>query len=420
VPDPVEREVVPHVRRGQGGRTRSANATSSAAITASANSGAGMSDAEIARRTGVINNRRDAGQWSDIRGSVTPGSDTPRDTIVSNAEAEEMGRRVLGGGGGDPRATTKTSPAGVQQTGTNMGFDWDKFGRDVRNPFTSVQLPETSTQANPALNGQNADAFDPANQLGKTYANAETMGRANVETARAAEMYKGSEVPFDTQVGSKLLGEYAGGSHAGHNHAPGEHGKETKPQMGVNGTDFSRDYGNSMTSAPMTDERRRARDAFLNAEDSVMGVRASEDTMGIGYAGQQHMLRTGEGKDDYVKVSKEGVRAYKDGRINAQELKDGYVTDIIGGKKDIPPSPSEAQNPGVIDASGKAFPSQTVDNGLNVAGPQREEALSNFQTVNLDPDQKRTEWAFNNPGVVPTGASQFDPLNKGITGSIWS
>jgi len=435
--------VEPYVPRGgYGGKSSAAKSSKSA------NSGAGMSDAEIARLRGAANNRRAAGQMSDIRGSVTPGSDTPRDTIVSNAEAEEMGRRVLRGDGGgngsgsNQRASSRTSPAGVAQTGTSMGFDWDKFGRDVRNPFTSVQLPETTTQFNPALNGENADAFDPNSPLGQKYADAETMKSANAAAGEFDWNNPKTELPFDIKFGEAMLGKYGDGSHAGYNHAPGEHSVEfdgtglTKEQQeekgeamirgkglrndglpgrrgrsGVNGTDFSRDYGEPMTSAPMTDERRRARDAFLNAEDTVMGVRAAEDTMGIGHAGGQSILRTGDGKDDYVKVSKEGVRAYKDGRISAQELKDGYVTDLIGGKKDIPPTPSEAQNPGAVETStgdserdwgrtARAFNNP----GLEIAPPQGEDALSTFQTVNLDPDQKTTEWAFNNPGVVPTGA----------------
>jgi len=86
-----------------------------------------------------------------------------------------------------------------------------------------------------------------------------------------------------------------------------------------------------MTSAPMTDERRRSRDAFLSDDvsDSMSALKNSQrDGLGIVYAGGQHFQRKG---DEMVAVDKADVRLRADGKITPQQLLDGYTAN--GGMK---------------------------------------------------------------------------------------
>jgi len=439
VPDPVEREVIPHTRRGQGGRRPSANATSSAAITASAGSG----------QSRYVDPKKEPALAARLKKEAGEEAQETRNRLEDMAalNEDETGPNPWYRGSGT-RSSQKTSPAGVDQTGTDMGFNWDKFnadlGVDVRNPFTSVQLPETESQFNPALSGNYADAFTGDNALGEKYANIETMQSANEAAAQFDWGYGGTEIPFtsfETQLDKDLIGKYAGkdglkmgfaqfdketpeteqaatkvrGRGLRNDGLPGRRGRS-----GVNDTDFARDYGESMTSAPMTDERRRQKDAFLNAEDSMAGIRASQAEIGRGYAGGQHMLRTGDGKDDYVTISAADARAHSDGRKSAQELKDEYVSDLVEGRKVISSSSGSEVDP---ETSGKLFPSDVAgieDNGLQLAGPQRENSLLNWSINNNDPVSIDYGSTWNDSSTLAGNPTSFDPLNKGIEGTIWS
>ena len=84
------------------------------------------------------------------------------------------------------------------------------------------------------------------------------------------------------------------------------------------------------SQAPGIDYKRRA--AFLDAPNSLQGLRRVEAQKGIVYAGGQHNMvnpnRGQDGENDFIKISKEDRDSYMQGDQGAQDLKAKYVDKI--------------------------------------------------------------------------------------------
>ena len=90
-------------------------------------------------------------------------------------------------------------------------------------------------------------------------------------------------------------------------------------------------------------EEMRRRAAFLNADNSLDGLRAVERGMGMVYAGGNHYANVnGEMKG----IDSADARAIKNAAPGeAQALKDKWVKALTESKTEVPQSASEAQNP---------------------------------------------------------------------------
>lgn len=95
------------------------------------------------------------------------------------------------------------------------------------------------------------------------------------------------------------------------------------------------------TAASGEEVRRRA--AFLDAPDSLSGLRAVERGMGMVYAGQKHYVNV---NGTMEAIDSDEARAIKNAAPGeAQALKDKWVKALAASKTETPEAPSEAQNP---------------------------------------------------------------------------
>ena len=218
---------------------------------------------------------------------------------LAAGQAAENSRAGAGFGG-----ETRVSPTGVVQTGTSTSpppmtmKDANSLlsaGYTMRNPFNSSQLPASSQS--------------PYENVGPVADGA--------EYGRNLEMQKPGAV---TGVGPIRDGEqFAKNVEAGE-------------QLAVKPTDTGTNWG-ARTAADNSDPKLARRRAFLDAENSMQGLRDVESQMGITYAGGQHHMvnpnATPDGKNDFITVgNKDDVRGYKSGRLSAQDMRDKYVTNI--------------------------------------------------------------------------------------------
>lgn len=223
--------------------------------------------------------------------------------------------------GSTGRNDTRTNSKGVTQTGTNTGIkpmtladiegEGGLFARlglagtRVQDPYSSNQLPTTSSNPD---SGPNEKAGHDSQTEGflNSYTKGTTGGLGPVKSAQLADS------------------AYTEGTSAVR---PNESSGQSKPIRGAVDSRFDEgaEYGETYTS----DLSNRAR-AFLDAEDSMTGLRAAEATQGIVYAGGQHNIlnpnRGKEGENDFIGITnKDDVRGYKSGRLSAQDLLDKHM-----------------------------------------------------------------------------------------------
>ena len=110
-------------------------------------------------------------------------------------------------------------------------------------------------------------------------------------------------------------------------------------------------------------QRRRA---FLDAPDSLQGLRRVEAQKGIVYAEQKHYMvnpnKGQEGQNDFMEISADDKRAYMGDRMGAQELAGKYVKSIKESKKSKPASSDTSFNTGSnSEPVSKRKPDATVD-----------------------------------------------------------
>ena len=289
----------------------------------------GLTPAQVNRQTDWADRARTAGLMSDLRG----GPETrviPRPTPT-------------------PTPTPQVTDGGDNRTGRGAGRNGSQ-GTD-----TSARIPALTVEAAEKIAG--GPVFDPfegaalaasgkgfkynETPLGAGGGNVDGVGTLGPNYGIEQDKFSYNETPFGAGGGSVggvgTLGPNYGIGNENINDKPRTLAEEpadipVRPVTGktYNG-DWSGDYGNPMTSAPMTDERRRSRDAFLSDDvsDSMLALKNSQrDGLGIVYAGGQHFQRQG---DEMVAVDKADVRLRADGKITPQQLLDGYTAN--GGMK---------------------------------------------------------------------------------------
>ena len=251
------------------------------------------------------------GRYDDIPAAQYPegvstgvggGNAGPAQSMDPNADAYI---RPLGN-------STRVNDGGVVQTGKSLGLapmtmeEANKLltdGYTVQDPFSSNQLPDTSTSP---------------------YANVGPVNDGN-EYAEMLEMQKPGAV---SGVGPVNDGEvYARNLEAGEQ-------VDVKPSDTAKGPQNSGINWANRTMADNSDAKLARRRAFLDAEGSMQGLRRAEATQGIVYAGGQHHMvnpnRGQEGQNDFVTIKdKDDVRGYKSGRLSAQDMRNKYVKNIV-------------------------------------------------------------------------------------------
>ena len=298
--------------------------------------------------------------------------------------------------GNTGRSDTRTNSKGVTQTGTNTGIKpmtladiegegglFERLGlagTRVQDPYSSNQLPTTSS--NPDSGPNEKPDFDAATDKFRTfYQQGQTGGIGPTKSAQLADSAytEGtSAVRPDESSGKQGYGQKSSGFANADGTPVAKSSGESKPIRGAVDSRFDEgaEYGESYESG-LSDRAR----AFLDAEDSLTGLRAAEATQGIVYAGQKHHIinpnRGKEGENDFFTVeNKDDIRGYKSGRLSAQDLLDKHMGEAkqTNSETGIPKStleqPSETAGPlADADAYGEHLKKQQSRYQMSGQGP---------------------------------------------------
>jgi hypothetical protein len=252
-------------------------------------------------------------------------SDPKQDTAYRTAQKAELDRQrgrspmadIRGGGGlsdtGSRVARSTPAPRDPNNTGakgTSMGSSsvigrWKKqYGLKVRNPFESENLPgNASYGASFALNsGENQPSF------AESVAAGDAAGLNFTSPALINAVKEGSKSSFLENQRQLTPGEQNFG----------------KDQIDLGIADRS--------SATSPEARKRASRAFLDAEDSLSGLRASEAEMGIVHAAGRKFAKNPDAEGGEMEITKDQYRARMGGADMASAIKNNPAVDAAKGK----------------------------------------------------------------------------------------
>ena len=254
---------------------------------------------------------------------------------------------------------------GIPQKGTNMGgglaaFDLSAaeswLGGAMRDPFNSSPLP-----GSPDSMHQYAALDDDSNNLGGFGENVEVKFRSNVNPGTYAE-FNATEGLTRTDIPQDLFPIDLKNT-------------EMKPAAQTDGG-FKPDLA------------RRA--AFLDAKDSMSGMKAVNRHMGTVVNAGNHYIRKG---DELVGISRDQYRDYMRGDVGAQALLKDTVKAVAEGGAESTPTRTQQPN----------FPDQGIE--FDVEGPQNRMTLAqeDFTRSNLIPGDMDQ---FATPDSTPMTSGQ--------------
>ena len=259
-----------------------------------------------------------------------------------------------------PRQDTRTNENGIVQDGlkmsggvsaafvpeyANSSFN-DLLSRVNKGQFSSNQLPTTAGSTD-ATSTPKTKAILAGIQAGK-------------ETDMSIEGY---QPPASTRT-SAQQGVLAG-IQAGKKTDEGVEGYKNRPslQEALNDKEGINSYMSKFSSG---DRERAGTRAFLDAKDSMSGLRAKEALQSKVYAGGQHYIPGEKPDSAAVAISSEQARGISRGETNAQDLLKAHID---RNKKVTDLTPAEAQDPLSAGAS-------AVKSGFK-AGAQTDFSLNN-------------------------------------------
>ena len=229
-------------------------------------------------------------------------------------------------GAGLGRNESRVSPTGVEQKGTQTGpaptpidtnksFDTLLAEMGLTNyyngtAFTSNQLPTTDSNPYSANNKGITPTFD-ADAPGVTGNSYDNYGADGGAAAASKPLIDGNE-KFQSDA-PKIEG-----------------GSER-----VSGGSLQSALSDTASMRRDTEGMRelQARAAFLDADDSMTGLKRAQATRGVVYAGGQHYIASGDGKQAINKDEARGINA---GKITPQELLKRYTNNISASDSQRP------------------------------------------------------------------------------------
>ena len=265
-----------------------------------------------------------------------------------------------------PRDPNNTGARGVDMTYDRFMQDIGsaKEGRtafEVRDPFASENLPGTAGfGASFALNsGANQQSFKEG-MAGAQMVDGRIVPKVTINSAEMDRMSSMLENQRQLTPGTEPTGRNS------------PNFGENQVNIGLKGTgiDTSQKTDNSAENQML---RRRA--AFLNASDSLQGLRAAEGEMGLISQGGKKFARDTGAESGLREISQDQYRSRMDGG-NMSEImkpvKDNPIASAAKGKADArlgasgagsktaaTEAPSDVENPFVIGEDGKT---ETIDN----------------------------------------------------------
>lgn len=311
-------------------------------------------------REGGIQNRSSV---QPIDGSYRKGVEAGKDGKVTYGTLPPNAGRTI-----YPAEETYTNAAGIVQTGKNLGgggtpIDMTKsfdtlLKETVQQPFGGTQLPTTMGNPYTATYKQTAGFGEDTPDLGGMNSAAFDLvgGRNALNTTNLQD-----NAPFNpgapsiSGVSEKIAQQSTGITS----------GRLSDALEGVKTQEANRE---------MTPERRQqmASMAFLNADDSMKGLKARDAVNEVVYAGGQHYGRgalTEDGKiGDKYKIDRADARDIASGKQSAAGLLDVYKSRIKESAGSATPveaqEPITLEQPGVKQSFGRT---ETITPGLQDA-----------------------------------------------------
>ena len=272
------------------------------------------SDYKATEASAFASAARHRGEMADIRGG---GGDT-------SSGRKPLPRQIL------PTEDVRENGNGVVSTGKNLSggvsaafvpeYANSSFndllaaqGTSQYNAFSSNQLPTTSSNPFEGT-APKTDSFNPGAPgiTGATYDNYGADGGA----AAASSTDKSEFTPMSGKE-SRIEG-------ASDRKAGGSLADALADTAGINS------YMDKFSSG---DQERAARSAFLDAPDSLSGLQRRDAVNGVVYAGGQHYIRDGEGKQA---IDRGQARQVASGEAKAQDFLQKKTADVVAAVKQSP------------------------------------------------------------------------------------
>lgn len=245
------------------------------------------------------------------------------------------------------RGEVRQTPGGGTQTGTNTGFKLDLAGHEafqgaaIVDPFAAGAKPTQTEHGAEVMVGDKS--VGTSNRYGTNVFGGETVDFTQPKPGipQYSKPHSGGNVDFtaDPRPFSHMGGETKGVD------------GEIKPKSGDGSTEFdiSEHSGESVTHKFDMNRRR----AFLDADNSIAGIKAVRAGKGLSQVGGAHYIRKG---DEMVKLDMANYgtgdqgfykmkRDYMNGQIDAQTFLAGKTAEVKQSLTDSTPDPANSQQP---------------------------------------------------------------------------
>jgi len=308
------------------------------------------------------------------------------------------------------RNVPKVSETGVTQKGTqtsppstpiNMDKGFDQMLAEMGltdyyngQAFTSNQLPTTNSNPFSANSTPKTASFNPQAPgiTGNTYDNYGSEGGA---AAASQPLIDGNE-KFNPNV-ERI------------------EGASDAPKRKSLNEALSDTSGMRVDSPELRELRARA--AFLDADDSMTGLKRAQATRGVVYAGGQHYIKDGDGKRA---IDTADARRINSGKIGADALLQEYKDKITASSAQNPAEAGDSTNPSKLEAGDFVNPGKSQD--TEPYNPTKGAPLANSQSnpgnpgpaIDFNNNNKQADPGFNT-GTDLLGKSRVKlPMNGGM------
>ena len=293
--------------------------------------------------------RGNRGSSSNSSNSSSEPTDTPEfpTTAVTRTiapsrdyQAEAQAKEQTSTG----RQSKRTSPTGVEQTGTQTGIKpmtiddvnsaLGRIGSNtISNPYSSNNLPATPDYEVPNTGGETPKQYSAEDILAAGYRMGGGDDTGAMQIAAGFDMGKGLAGQIDgAPVDSNVMKGIKAGKEADTGATPAE-------SSGLEAYAAA-----DPASYAISNEEMQRRRSFLDAKDSMTGLRNIEADQGIYVAGgKYHHVNPNagkEGQNDFIEISKDNRDTIMRGGEGAEQLRKSFV-DRINDKGNAAPAAPE-------------------------------------------------------------------------------
>ena len=245
------------------------------------------------------------------------------------------------------RQSKRVSPSGVEQTGTQTGIKpmtmddvnsaLGRIGSNtISNPYSSNNLPATPDYEVPNTGGETPKQYSAEDILAAGYRMGGGDDTGAMQIAAGFGMGKGLAGQVDgAPVDSNVMKGIKAGKEADTGATPAE-------SSGLEAYAAA-----DPASYAISNEEMQRRRSFLDAKDSMTGLRNIEADQGIYVAGgKYHHVNPNagkEGQNDFIEISKDNRDTIMRGGEGAEQLRKSFVDRINDKGDDAPAAPEVSE-----------------------------------------------------------------------------